>query len=135
MVRRAHMRPQRNLIVGDFIVITLFVILGLSSHDGISFEGWARNAVPLTAAWLVIGLASGVYRTESAINLASVLQRVAIAWPIAAITGLVARYIVVGHGLELSFIIVTILTNLVMLLAWRTAYIFIFRYKHGGISS
>lgn len=129
------MRSQRTLIGGDFIVITLFVLLGLSSHDGISLEGWVRNAVPLIAAWLVIGLALGVYRTEIAINLTAVLQRMAIAWPIAAIIGLVARYLVVGHGLELSFIIVTILTNLVMLLAWRTAYIFVFRSKRGGISS
>ena len=129
------MRSQRTLIGGDFIVITLFVLLGLSSHDGISLEGWVRNAVPLIAAWLVIGLALGIYRTEIAINLTAVLQRMAIAWPIAAIIGLVARYLVVGHGLELSFIIVTILTNLVMLLAWRTAYTFVFRSKRGGVSS
>ena len=129
------MRPQPTLIGGDFIVITLFVILGLSSHDGISLEGWTRNAVPLIGAWLVIGLQLGVYRTEIAINLRAVLQRVAIAWPIAAITGLVTRYLVVGHGLELSFIIVTILTNLVMLLAWRTAYSFAFRSKRGGAIS
>ena len=129
------MRPQRTLIGGDFIVITLFVILGLSSHDGISLEGWTRNTVPLIGAWLVIGLPLGVYRTEIAINLTAVLQRMAIAWPIAAIIGLVARYLVVGHGLELSFIIVTILTNLVMLLAWRTVYSFAFRSKRGGGSS
>ena len=129
------MRSQRTLIGGDFIVITLFVILGLSSHDGISLEGWARNALPLIAAWLVIGLPLGVYQTEIAINLRAVLQRVAIAWPIAAMTGLVTRYLVVGHGLELSFIIATILTNLVMLLAWRTAYSIAFRSKRGGASS
>ena len=129
------MKSQRVLIVGDFFVITLFVILGLNSHGGISLEGWARNAVPLTTAWLVIGLALGVYRTEIASNLTTTLQRVSIAWPIAAVTGLFARYIMLGHGLEFSFIIVTFLINLVMLLAWRSAYIFVFRFSQVGGNS
>jgi hypothetical protein len=124
-----------TLIGGDAVVITLFVLLGVSSHDGISLEGWARNAVPLTAAWLVIGGALGVYRTEVAGNLTTILQRTALAWPIAAIIGLVARYLVIGHGLEASFIIVTILINLVMLLLWRTAYAFALRTKRGEASS
>ena len=124
-----------TLIGGDAVVITLFVLLGVSSHDGISLEGWARNAVPLTAAWLVIGGALGVYRTEVAGNLTTILQRTALAWPIAAIIGLVARYLVIGHGLEASFIIVTILINLVMLLLWRTLYAFALRTKRGEASS
>ena len=129
------MRSQWILICGDVFVITLFVILGLNSHGGISLEGWARNAAPLTASWLVIGLALGAYRTEIATNLTAILPRVAIAWPIAAITGLVVRYLVVDHGLEFSFIIVTVLINLVMLLAWRSAYTFVFPSKHLGSHS
>ena len=130
-------RPKQftTLIGGDAVVITLFVLLGLSSHDGISLEGWARNAVPLTAAWLVIGGALGVYQTEVASNLTTILQRTALAWPIAAIIGLVARYLVTGHGLEASFIIVTVLINLVMLLLWRAAYAFALRTKRGEASS
>lgn len=129
------MRSQWILIGGDFFVITLFVIVGLNSHGGISLEGWTRNAAPLTASWLVIGLALGAYRTEIATNLTAILPRVAIAWPIAAITGLVARYLVVDHGLEFSFIIVTVLINLVMLLAWRSAYTFVFPSKQLGSNS
>ena len=129
------MRSQWILIGGDVFVITLFVILGLNSHGGISLEGWTRNAAPLTASWLVIGLALGAYRTEIATNLTAILPRVAIAWPIAAITGLVVRYLVVDHGLEFSFIIVTVLINLVMLLAWRSAYTFVFPSNHLGSHS
>ena len=129
------MRSQWILIGGDVFVITLFVILGLNSHGGISLEGWTRNAAPLTASWLVIGLALGAYHTEIATNLTAILPRVAIAWPIAAITGLVARYLVVDHGLEFSFIIVTVLINLVMLLAWRSAYTFVFPSKQLGSNS
>jgi len=129
------LKPKSTLIGGDAIVITLFVLLGLSSHDGISLEGWARNAVPLTSAWLVIGGALGIYRPEIACNLATILQRTALAWPIAAVIGLVARYFVIGHGLEASFIIVTILINLVMLLLWRAAYALALRTKRGEASS
>ena len=128
-------KQYTTLIGGDAIVITLFVLLGLSSHDGISLEGWARDAVPLTAAWLVIGGALGVYRTEIAGNLKTILQRTALAWPIAAIVGLVFRYLVIGHGLEASFVIVTILINLVMLLLWRAAYALALRTKLGEASS
>ena len=129
------MRSRRILIGGDFIVITLFVILGISSHEGISLEGWTRNAVPLTAAWLVIGLMLGVYQTKIAMNLAVILRRVAIAWPLAAITGLLVRYFMAGHGLEPSFIFITIITNLVMLLTWRMVYIYVFGSKHRRVSS
>ena len=129
------MKPKTILIGGDAIVITLFVLVGLNNHEGISLAGWARNAVPLTAAWLVVGGALGVYRTEIANNLTTILQRTALAWPIAAIVGLVARYLLIGHGLEASFIIVTILINLAMLLLWRAAYAFALRTKRGEASS
>ncbi len=129
------MKPNPTLIGGDAIAITLFVLLGLSSHEGIDVTGWARNAIPLTLSWLVVGGALGVFRREVASNLTTVLQRVAIVWPIAAVIGVVARYMVVGHGLEISFIIVTILTNLVILLAWRTAYALARRTKRQEASS
>ena len=129
------MKPQRTLIGGDVVAITLFVLLGLSSHEGIDLTGWARNAIPLTLSWLVVGGALGVFRREIASNLTTIIQRVAIAWPIAAVIGVVARYLVVGHGLEISFVIVTILTNLVILLAWRTAYALALRNKRQEASS
>ena len=129
------MKPNPTFIGGDAVVITLFVLLGLSSHEGIDLTGWARNAVPLTISWLVVGGALGVFRREIAGNLTPIIQRVAIAWPIAAVIGLVARYLVVGHGLEISFIIVTIFTNLVILLAWRTAYVLVLRTKRQEASS
>lgn len=133
------MRPRQKqlsvLIGGDAVVITLFVLLGLSSHEGIELSGWARNAVPLTISWIVVGSALGVFRREVASSLTTVLQRVAIGWPIAAVIGLVTRYLVVGHGLEISFVIVTILTNLVMLLAWRTGYVLMLCTKRGEASS
>lgn len=116
------MKPRAALVTGDAIVISLFVLLGLSNHEGITLAGWARNVVPLTAAWLVIGGALGVFRPEVASSLTLIWQRTALAWPIAAVVGLVARYLVLGHGLALSFVIVTLLTNLVMLLVWRTAF-------------
>jgi hypothetical protein len=84
---------------------------------------------------LVVGGALGVFRREIAGNLTPIIQRVAIAWPIAAVIGLVARNLVVGHGLEISFIIVTIFTNLVILLAWRTAYALVLRTKRQEASS
>ena len=129
------MKPNPTFIGGDAVVITLFVLLGLSSHEGIDLTGWARNAVPLTISWLVVGGALGVFRREIAGNLTPIIQRVAIAWPIAAVIGLVARYLVVGHGLEISFIIVTIFTNLVILLAWRTAYVLVLRTRRQEASS
>ena len=129
------MKPNPTFIGGDAVAITLFVLLGLSSHEGIDLTGWARNAVPLTISWLVVGSALGVFRRENASNLTPIIQRVAIAWPIAAVIGLVARYLVVGHGLEFSFIIVTIFTNLVILLAWRTAYAVVLRNKRQEASS
>jgi len=129
------MKPKTTLIGGDALVITLFVLVGLNNHEGISLAGWARNAVPLTAAWLVIGGALGVYRTEIAGNLTSILPRTALGWPIAAIIGLVARYLVIGHGLALSFVIVTVLINLVLLLIWRTAYTLALRTRRGEASS
>ena len=116
------MKPRATLIGGDAAVISLFVLLGLCSHEGVSLAGWARNAVPLTAAWLVIGGALGVFRPEVASSLTTTLQRTALAWPLAAVVGLGARYFVLGHGLAVSFVVVTLLTNLVMLLVWRTAY-------------
>ena len=128
------MNPRVTLIVGDAIVISLFVLLGLNNHEGISLAGWARNAVPLTIAWLVIGGALGVFRPQIAGSMTTILPRIALAWPVAAMIGLVTRYLILGHGLAVSFVIVTVLTNLVMLLIWRTAYTLALRTKRGEAS-
>ena len=116
------MKPCTALIIGDAVVITFFVLLGLNNHEGVSLAGWARNAIPLSVAWLVVGGVLGVFRPQVAGSMTTIVPRIVLAWPVAAMIGLVARYLILGHGLEASFIIVTILINLVMLLVWRTAY-------------
>ena len=116
------MKPRTALIIGDAVVITFFVLVGLNNHEGVSLTGWARNAIPFTTSWLVVGSVLGVFRPKIAGSLTSILPRIVLAWPIAAMIGLVARYLILGHGLEVSFIVVTIVTNLVLLLIVRTVY-------------
>ena len=77
-------RGTRRTLVIDLLMLPLFVIVGMGSHDEPQATVFLRNAVPLEAAWLLTAWVVGTYRPPS-------LGRSAITWAIAVPLGLAAR--------------------------------------------
>lgn len=80
-------RGARRTLVIDVLMLPLFVMAGLRSHDEAQLEVFLRNAVPLEAAWLVTAWLVGTYRPPS-------FGRLAVTWAVAVPVGLVVRTLV-----------------------------------------
>ena len=109
------MRPWR-LAIGDAVAVALFAPLGLLSHDeGVTAAGLARNALPVTAGFLAAALLVGAYRRPGWRTLLP-------AWALGVTAGVLARAAILGHGYggtTFTFLAVTLVITLLLLLAWR----------------
>jgi len=75
----------RTLAIADVVALTSFVAVGLRSHRiGAIAEVAARNAVPLTVAWIAVALVVGTYRHRD-------LASLALTWALAVPAALLVR--------------------------------------------
>ena len=75
--------------VADGAALIVFVLVGLGGHRVDTLEGFARNAVPLVAAWALV---AGFARTYRRPGWGSLLRT----WIVAVPIGLLARTVIVG---------------------------------------
>ncbi len=119
-------RMTALLIAGDVLAFLAFSALGRSSHgESAGLDAILQvvyTAAPFAIAWFVIAPISGAYRAEVIINLRRMLGRVAIAWLVAWPIGLILRALILERGIPLSFALVTLLTNMAILLIWRGTF-------------
>lgn len=63
---------KQSLILwaGDLVVIALVTLVGFASHGELFDAGWRMltTFVPLTAAWLVVGVPAGLLNVERALR-------------------------------------------------------------------
>jgi hypothetical protein len=101
-------------VAADVVALLLFTTVGLLSH-GFEPAGYARDFLPLVAAWLVVGFAVGLYRRPSR-------GRLAATWLVAVPAGWLVRALVLGRTLdggELAFLGITFAFTLVFVAAVR----------------
>ncbi|HSL11777.1 MAG TPA: DUF3054 domain-containing protein [Actinomycetota bacterium] len=80
----------RVTLVVDCLALALFVLAGMRSHRTASqLEIFARNAVPIGGAWLVVSLVMRTYRPPS-------LARLVLTWAVAVPSGVVLRTLWTG---------------------------------------
>ena len=106
----------RRLAAADLIAIVLFAAIGqLSHHGGVSAAGFARDALPLLAGWLVAAALFGAYRRRDRRSLLST-------WLVGMTAGVALRAVVLGrsaNGHEASFLVVALVFTLLLILACR----------------
>jgi hypothetical protein len=88
---RKLIRGRRTIwfVVADIAALVVFVLVGIRGHRVGTLEGFARNAVPLVAAWLLIAWLAGAYRRP---GWRSLLRT----WIVAVPIGLLVRTVIVG---------------------------------------
>lgn len=75
----------RLTLAVDLVALLLFIVAGMRSHrTATQLEIFARNAVPLGAAWLVVAALARTYRPPS-------LARLLLTWVVAVPTGVLLR--------------------------------------------
>lgn len=124
-------RRTAILVIGDILVFLIFAAIGRRSHsEAGNFFGVAITALPFAVAWFLVSPFVGAFkrnvvRTPGKMSLTTLLAWLA-AWPLA----LLLRGLFVDKGVPpLSFAIVTLITNTVLLQAWRTPAALFFRRK------
>jgi hypothetical protein len=112
------MESRRLLVVaGDVVAISVFGLIGLTSHErAITAESFARSVLPFAAAWLAVGLPLGAASARVS------LWRVAGVWLLAGVAALAVRSLVFERPLLSAFFVIGLPGNGLFLMLWRLAY-------------
>ena len=112
------------LVIGDLLCFLIFVAFGRNSHGEAS--GFAAipqiiiTALPFAAGWFLVSPFVGAFRQKILAQPRSMVIRTAVAWLIAWPVAMLLRGIFVDHNVPpLSFAIIVLLFNMLLLLIWR----------------
>jgi hypothetical protein len=122
-------RSRRGAVLlagGDLLAFLLFSAIGRASHSeaaGIdALAQIAETAAPFAIGWFVVAPLAGAFSAETISGPRRMLGRTALAWLLAWPVGLLLRALIRQASIPLSFAIVTLLTNMLILLSWRGAF-------------
>lgn len=116
------------LILGDLLAIMLFVLIGKREHQlDATFLDSLVTAAPFIIAWLLVGGTAGVFKAEAYSRLGKTVVYITLVWLVAGSLGLALRAFVFQEGVSTPFIIVTLVSNLILLLIWRSIAAFALR--------
>ena len=127
-VRRPKELPYAQavimLVIGDLICFLIFSALGRNQHrESSGFTAILQiilTALPFAAGWFLVSPFVGVFRHKVLAQPRAMVMRTALAWLLAWPVAMLLRGIFVDHGIPpLSFAIVVLLFNMLLLLIWR----------------
>ncbi len=112
------------LVIGDLMCFLVFAALGRDTHGEAS--GFAaipqiiKTALPFAAGWFLVSPFVGAFRHKILAQPRAMVMRTVLAWLLSWPVAMLLRGIFVNHGIPpLSFAIVVLLFNTVLLLVWR----------------
>jgi hypothetical protein len=116
MAIRNRVRGREGLVLaGDLVCFIAYALLGLRSHeDGITLGGVIRAAVPFQIGWLFVNL----FLAKPGVGADA--RQVARLWVPAWALGLVLRTLLFDRTFAVTFAIVALLVNGVLLMIWRS---------------
>ncbi len=125
------------LVLGDAIVFLVFAAVGRRSHGeaaGVNaLLQIAWTAAPFAAGWFLVAPFVGAYRRLHARTprraAQEMAQRTALSWVAAWPVGLLFRGLIERGVPPFSFMIVTLISNMVFLLLWRLPFAWFSRAK------
>ena len=123
------------LVVGDIIIFLIFAAIGRRSHEQSSAVlGVAITAIPFAAGWFLVSPFIGAYKRILMANPGKMALRTFLAWLASWPVAMALRVIFVDHGnialkSLISFSIVTLISNTILLLVWRVSFAFVNRIR------
>jgi Protein of unknown function (DUF3054) len=125
-VALSGVRRGALLAAGDAMAFMAFAAIGRASHsEAAGPDALAQiieTAAPFTIGWFAVAPLAGAFRAEVARRPRRMLARTALAWLLAWPLGLLLRALIRQTSIPLSFAIVTLITNLLILAGWRVAF-------------
>jgi hypothetical protein len=111
------------LVAGDALAFLVFAAIGRHDHgESGALVAVVGTALPFFAGWLAVAPWAGVYAQPVRGQPVDLARRTAAGWVAAWPVGLLFRAITLHRGIPVSFAVVTLLANAVLLISWRTLY-------------
>ncbi len=125
-----------SLVIGDVIVFLVFSAIGRRSHNeaaGLnSLLQIAITAAPFAISWFIVSPFVGAFKRGLEVRPGKMAQRTALAWVASWPLALALRGVFVDHGIPpWTFAIITLITNIILLLVWRVPFAWIVKSRKG----
>jgi hypothetical protein len=116
------------LIAGDALAFVVFAAIGRRSHGevvGLAALGQVLwTAAPFALGWFAVAPFVGAFRRKNTSRPRQLLARTELAWVAAWPITLVLRWALAeDHQVPLSFALVILIANAILLGAWRTLFV------------
>lgn len=114
-----------QLLIGDIIVILLFSTLGRGAHSmELGLGGILSTAFPFLVMWLVVAWVLGGYRSGAYETPGKAAWRAIVLVLVAGPLALLLRSLILSRPIVITFAVISVSTNLILLTLWRTAFAF-----------
>ena len=110
------------VVVGDIAVFLAFVIFGKAEHEITFGQALLRTALPFGLVWVVGSPWLGAYKASTLYNLSAMAWKMPLIWLSCGLVALAGRALLTDQSLILTFAIVSIAVQGVLLIGWRGAF-------------
>jgi hypothetical protein len=119
-----------SLVIGDAVVFVVFAFIGMKSHsENVTPSSLFIVAAPFALAWFVVSPFIGAYNRELHANPRVTLRRTAQSWLASWPLALIVRGLIDNQWPPLIFALITLVTNMILLLGWRSSYAWLRRNR------
>ncbi len=118
------------LILGDMFMLYLFSMLGRMAHqEPLNFLAVSETTAPFVVGWLIAAVLVGAFKLENLTTIRDAIQKTALAWLIGVPLGLVIRAVILQRWFHWSFVLITMVGTLVLMMVWRMLYTVLLRKR------
>ena len=122
-----HNKPIRGVhtavvVAGDIVVFLAFVIFGKVEPEITLGQALLRTALSFGFIWVVCSPWLGGYKASTLYNLSTMAWKIPLIWLLCSLVALVGRALLTDGSLILSFAIVSIAVQGVLLSSWRGVF-------------
>ena len=110
------------VVTGDIVVFLAFVIFGKAEHEITLGQALLRTALPFGFVWVVSSPWLGTYKASTLYNLSAVAWKIPLIWLLCGLVALVGRALLTNQALILTFVVVSIAVQGVLLISWRGVF-------------
>ena len=111
------------LALGDALVFVIFAAIGMRSHkEALTVPSVLVTAAPFAIGWFLVSPLIGAFRRGVTSRVSKMSLFTLLAWLVAWPVGLLLRGVTRHEIPQLSFAIVTLITNTIFLQIWRVSF-------------
>ena len=105
--------------LGDLAVFALFVFAGRVEHGIVQEAAFWRTALPFAVVWFALSPWIGAFRASTLTSVRASAWRIPLIWLLCGVIAVVLRVWLTDRTFQLTFALVAIGVQAVLLLGWR----------------